>query len=572
MADLWYVISQIRHQRVLLPCALVLTAARCALALWLPLLMADAIEAAALLHDVARVGEVGLRMLVATVAMGIFSYGSNLICAVIGQRYALDTRQESYARIGELSVLQAAQIGYGSLITRLTVDIDTCANLLYALVQLLVEPTVLVVGGIVMMWHIAPRLGMVFVGFVLLQLIVMVTFVSRTAPGFLKVRRRTDALNARLQSSLANFRLMKATNTQRQERERVDSDNVALFDAAFAVQRKIALFNPLVMLIMNVAVACVLLLAGVQVQEGSLHVARVLSAVSYSEQVLLSIAAVGHIYRVMTETQPSAARIRELLDTKPQMTDGELVWDGSFCELCLEHVAFSYPEGSRVFDDLSLRVRGGESVAVVGPIGCGKTTLASLCNRLHDPASGRVLLNSHDLRMWRIEDVRRAVALVEKRTAVLEDTMRDNIVFGREGIDEQDVSEAVRVAQLSELVAKQPEGLDTLLYSMGRSLSGGERQRLTIARALAGRPGLLVLDDSTSSLDYVTETQLLADVRRTYPQMAVMLITNRLASALKADRIVVLGEGRIEAEGTDAELRATSSLYQRMCAVQEGGR
>ena len=533
--------------------------------------MADAIEAAVMLHDVARVGEVGLRMLVVTVAMGVFSYGSNLICAVIGQRYALDTRQESYARIGELSVLQAAQIGYGSLITRLTVDIDTCANLLYALVQLLVEPTVLVVGGIVMMWHIAPRLGMVFVGFVLLQLIVMATFVSQTAPGFLKVRRRTDALNARLQSSLANFRLMKAANTQRQERERVDSDNVALFDAAFAVQRKIALFNPLVMLIMNVAVACVLLLAGVQVQEGSLHVARVLSAVSYSEQVLLSIAAVGHIYRVMTETQPSAARIRELLDTKPQMTDGELTWDGGFCELCLEHVAFSYPEGSRVFDDLGLTVHAGESVAIIGPIGCGKTTLASLCNRLHDPVSGRVLLNGHDLRAWRIEDVRRAVALVEKRTAVLEDTMRDNIVFGRDGIDEQDVDEAVRVAQLSELVAKQPEGLDTLLYSMGRSLSGGERQRLTIARALAGRPGLLVLDDSTSSLDYVTEARLLADVRRTYPQMAVMLITNRLASALKADRIVVLGEGRVEAEGTDAELRATSSLYQRMCAVQEGG-
>lgn len=549
-----------------------LTAARCALALWLPLLMADAIEAAVMLHDVARVGEVGLRMLVATVAMGVFSYGSNLMCAVIGQRYALDTRQEAYARIGELSVLQAAQIGYGSLITRLTVDIDTCANLLYALVQLLVEPTVLVVGGIVMMWHIAPRLGMVFVGFVLLQLIVMVTFVSRTAPGFLKVRRRTDALNARLQSSLANFRLMKATNTQRQERERVGSDNIALFDAAFAVQRKIALFNPLVMLIMNVAVACVLLLAGAQVQEGSLHVARVLSAVSYSEQVLLSIAAVGHIYRVMTETQPSAARIRELLDTKPQMTDGELVWDGSFCELCLEHVAFSYPEGSRVFDDLDLTVHAGESVAIVGPIGCGKTTLASLCNRLHDPASGRVLLNGHDVRTWRIEDVRRAVALVEKRTAVLEDTMRDNIVFGRDGIDEQDVDEAVRVAQLSELVAKQPEGLDTLLYSMGRSLSGGERQRLTIARALAARPGLLVLDDSTSSLDYVTEAQLLADVRRSYPQMAVMLITNRLASALKADRIVVLGEGGVEAEGTDAELRATSSLYQQMCAVQEGGR
>jgi len=225
-----------------------------------------------------------------------------------------------------------------------------------------------------------------------------------------------------------------------------------------------------------------------------------------------------------------------------------------------------------VFDDLNMTLHAGETVALVGPIGCGKTTLASLCNRLFDATDGRILLNGRDIRSWRIADVRSAVALVEKQTAVLEDTLQDNIVFGREGIGRKDVQLAVDTAQLEGLVAKKPQGLDTPLYSMGKSLSGGERQRLTIARALAGAPGLLVLDDSTSALDYVTEARFLAALRESYPQMAVLLITNRLASALKADRILVLNEGRIEADGKEDELRESCAIFRDMCEIQEGDR
>ena len=570
--DLWYMIRRMAEQRALLPLAILFTIVRCALGLWLPLLLAEAVDAAIVRADLDSVYAVGWRMLCVCIGMGVFGYAANMLCAVVGQRLALTLREETYSKIGKLSVSQVSQLGHGSLITRLTVDINVCSNLASAMVLLLFEPLTFMIGGIIMMWRIAPHLGMVFVGFVVLQLVVMIFFVYSTAPLFVKVRRKTDALNSRLQSAFAGFRLTKAANMQESEKARMGEDNLALMEASLKVQRRIAIFNPLVMLIMNLAVACVLMLAGNEVATGVISVSMVLSAINYSEQVLLSIASVGNVYRVITETQPSAARIREVIDMAPDMDDGALAWDKPFSELRFENVGFVYPAGGQVFEGLSLALHAGETVALIGPIGCGKTTLASLCDRLFDATEGRILLNGTDIRSWRIADVRSAVALVEKQTAVLEDTLKDNIVFGRDGINDADVQLAVGTAQLEGLVAKKPQGLDTPLYSMGKSLSGGERQRLTIARALAGSPGLLVLDDSTSALDYVTEARFLAALRENYPQMAVLLITNRLASALKADRILVLNGGHIEADGTEAELRESSTLFRDMCDIQEGGR
>lgn len=571
MQDLWYMVRGMAGQRGLFVAALIATVARCILVLMLPLLMADAVDAAVIAHDIDRIASVGWRMLAVSVCMGACGYASNMACAVMGQRFARDLRERTYDRISELTVQQALDLGHGSLITRLTVDIDVCADLARSVVRLLVEPVVLAVGGICMLWSISASIGLVLALFVLVQMAIMVVFIRMTAPGFVRVRHRTDALNAALQAAFGNFRLIKAFNTQRRERDQIDAYNQSLFDDAFAVQRKIALFNPLIMLIMNLAVASLLVQTGDLVLAGTVSAGLVLSSINYAEQVLLSIAAVGRMYRVVTEAQPSAARVREVLMTEPGMTDGALaLGDATFERLSFEDVCFSYPGGGRVFEGLSFSIDAGECLAVVGPIGCGKTTLASLCARLYDATSGMIALNGEGIQSWKLDDVRREVALVEKHTAVMEDTLRDNIVFGRTGIDDEDVNLAVSVAQLDELVGRKPKGLDTRLFAMGKSLSGGERQRLTIARALAGRPSLLVLDDSTSSLDYVTEARLLADIHASYPHMAVLLITNRLASALRADRILVLDEGRAQAMGTDAELRRDCGLFLRMCSVQEG--
>lgn len=570
MKDLTYILRRMLRRGWMLAAAVLLTAGQCLLKLRLPKLMEAAVNEGVLRSDLSRVYAVGRQMLWVCLAMGAIGYGANLLCAVIAQRAALRLRNDAYRHVSALSVNQVNRIGQGTLINCLTTDIDVCAALINAMILLVVEPVLLAVGGIAMMWRIAPILGQVFAGFAAMQLIVMALFIRSTAPGFAKVRQAMDAMNSRLQSAFAGFRLTKVGGAQAAEQARFDERNQEMFDRTFAVQRRIAFFNPLVMLIMNLAVASVLALSGFQVASGAMNVGRVLSAITYSEQILLSIMAGGQMYRRVTEAQPSAKRLRRILDEVPEAAGGDAPLDQPFRSLTFEGVGFAYAGGGDVLRGVNLRLGAGERVALIGPIGSGKTTVAGLCARLFDATSGRVTLNGEDIRHWRIEDARRTVALVEKQSAVLEDTVRENVRFGRDGVTPGDIDRAVAAAQLADYLADKPEGLQTPLASMGRSLSGGERQRLTIARALAGNPGLLVLDDATSALDYATERALLAALRREYPDMALLLITNRLASARQADRIILLDGGRVEAEGADAELRQGSALYRRICEIQEG--
>lgn len=571
MKDLVYMIRRLLRQRVAVIVAILLTAGQCALKLWLPRMMEDTINNGVLKASLDYVRVNGLRMLAVCAMLGVCGYVTNLLCAVIGQRFALQLRNETYQRITGLSVRQVSELGCGTLITSLTSDIDQCASLIGAIILLVVEPLLLMVGGIGMMWRIALSFGLMFVGFVAVQMIAMVLFIRRTAPGFARVRTAVDAMNNRLQLALSNFSLTKMSNTQAVEQGGFDRKNDALFDASYSVQKLVAIFNPLIMLLMNMAIACVLWMSGQRITTGAINVGMVLSAITYSEQVLLSVMTGGLMYRKITEAQPSARRVRRILSLRPDLADGQASLDAPFRKLSFEDVTFAYAGGGNVLDGVDFTIRAGEVLAVIGPIGSGKTTLADLCARLFDATGGRVMLNERPIAEWRASDVLKTVALVERQSDVLEGTVEENVRFGREGIETGEVLRALQAAQLGDFLDGKPAGLETPLASMGKSLSGGERQRMTIARALAGRPGLLVLDDATSALDYETERMLFDAVRENYPGMAVLLVTNRLFSAMQADRILVLNEGRVEAEGTDEMLRQNSPLYRRICAVQDKG-
>ena len=570
MNDLMRMIRRAFRRRGPALLAVLLTAGQCALTLLLPRLMAEVVNNGVLAGDLSRVKNVSVRMLLACFGMGVCGYVANQLCAVIGQRFALDLRQELYAKAEKLSVLEVERLGAGPLITRLMADVDTCAMLAHAIILLVVEPVLLMAGGIAAMWNVSPVFGLVFAGFVAVQLGIMALFIRGTAPLFLKVRSILDALNGRLQSILVSFRLIKANGTEQKSADAFNTVNQALFDTALTARQRAAFFNPIIMLVMNLAVSGVLYLSGRGVSEGTLNVGLVLSAITYTEQVLLSMMTGGRIFKLIAETKPCAERIVQLLDMRQETADGSETLKEPFRELRFENAGFSYPSGGRVLKGLDLSLKAGTRTALVGAVGSGKTTLAGLCVRLFDVSEGSILLNGRDVRLWRLDDLRRAVALVEKQDAALEGTMRENIVFGRDGISEEDVQRAVRVSQLEDYLSQRSEGLDVSIASMGRGLSGGERQRLSIARALAVRPGLLVLDDSTSSLDYATEGRLLTAIADEYPDMAVLLITNRIASASRMDEVLVLDGGELAARGSDEELYEISPLYRRMWSSQGG--
>ena len=609
MNDIGYMVRRAFRYKALITVSVLLTAVQCVMKLRLPRLMSWAVNTGLQTRDLVLLRSIGLNMLLSCLIMGVSGYCANLSAAVAGQRFGLELRGETYRKISDLSVQQVNRLGTGSLITRLTTDIDICAMLVHAMLLLIMEPVFLTIGGIWMMWRISPLFGLVFLFFIVIQLSVMAVFIGRTAPGFLKVRKTMDAMNSSLQNTFGIFRLIRASGTQTRESGSFDALNTEFYRRSYDVQKLIAFFNPFIMLVMNLSVAAVLYLSGWEISSGRLNVGMLLMAISYSEQVLMSIMTGGQMYKMITETQPSARRIRQILDMEPDLIEtgsfkaesletesfkaesletesfkaGPLEAEplcpagqaapqtGAFQELIFDDVKFGYSEEGMVLDGLSFSVKGGEIIAVIGPVGCGKSTLAALCARLYDVKGGRILLNGKDIRSLPAAELRRTAALVEKHPAVVEDSLRENIVFGRKDISLQDIERAAEAARFSAFLDPATGGLDRPLLSMGRSLSGGEIQRLAITRALAGRPGLLVLDESTSALDYETEKELLCALRKGYPDLAVLLITSRLPSAQRADRILVLSEGKKAAEGTDEELRSSSRIYQRMCGMRERG-
>ena len=556
--------------RVLVAASVILTAVQCVMKLRLPRLMSYAVNTGLQHKDLSLLKAIGLNMLITCVIMGISGYCANLFSAVSGQRFALDLRREVYRRISSLSVSQVYRLGTGSLITRLTTDIDICAMLIHAMILLVIEPVLMTAGGVWMMWLIGPLFGAVFVCFVAVQLFVMVIFIRKTAPGFMRVRTAMDTMNWGLQNTFGIFRLIKSSGTQIHESGSFDALNSEFFRRSYDVQKLVAFFNPFIMLTMNISVAAVLFLSGWEVGSGRLNIGMLLMAISYSEQVLMSIMTGGQMYRMITETQPSAHRILQLLKTDPDLVDAGSENTGSFDELVFDSVQFGYPEGGKVLDGLSFSIRRGETKAVIGPVGSGKSTMAALCARLYDVTEGRILLNGMDIRSLRMADLRKTVALVEKHPVLLRESLRENIVFGRENISEEDIRKAASAARFLLPMEQEYGNTGLSAVSATRNFSGGEMQRLGITRALAGNPGLLVLDESTSALDYETEKELLLAVRREYPDLAILFITGRLPSAQRANDILVLEDGKAAAEGDDRELRAHCELYRRMTEIQNG--
>lgn len=564
MKALLRILRRLLQQPGIILAAFMLTVGQCILKLRLPALMADMINSGVMHGDTGYILAIGRNMAVVCVFMAVCDYGGRLLCIRSGQRLALKLRTEAYSRLMAQTVDRIQGLGSASLITRLTVDAEICAGLPQALVLLLAEPLLMVVGGILMMWRIAPVLGMVFAIFVALQLALLTLFIRMTVPGFFGIRAATDILNGRLQQVFSGFRLMKLSGTEQEERECFGEGNHLLFSKTLDVQRKIALFNPLMMLLMNLALACILYQSGIQITIGRIGLGDLLAAISYGEQALLSVVAGGRLYQILMEAQPSAGRLFEILDLEsdPEESAGPL--NEGFREIEFRDVHLRYPDGTVALTGLSFHICSGETLAVIGPIGSGKSSLAGLCAKLRVPDEGDVLLNGKNITSLRGTDVRRVIALVEKQTAVLQGSLRENIIFGREGITEEDIRCALRAAQLEDYAESRQGGLDGFIPAGGKGLSGGERQRLTIARALAGRPGLLLLDDSTSCLDYQTERNLLKAVRTVFPHIAILQISNRIVCAEEADRILVLESGRIAAEGTDKVLRKKSPLYRRM--------
>ncbi|SFJ21322.1 ATP-binding cassette, subfamily B [Paenibacillus sp. UNC496MF] len=542
-----------------------------------PRLAAHIVNFGVVVRDFGVIERTGLVMLLVTLLSLITGVGCNLFASRASQNFGADIREALYAKIQTFSFENVDAFKAGSLITRITNDVVQVQNLLQIALQGLVRAPSLLIGSVIMALLMDLRLGLILLGTLLVLATVIFVLIRFSSPLFASMQAKLDAVNTSIQENLAGIRVVKAFVRSDYEQERFGDINADYTRASVRAARLIALNSPIVSLIMNACLVAILLYGGNRVWLGAIRVGDLVAFANYVGQVLASLLMVSGLLMNVSQANVSARRIRDVLEARPSIADGP---QGAEAPIPAKHVefrnvVFSYagPAGEvPVLRRISLEARRGETVAIIGATGSGKSTLVQLIPRLYDVTAGAVLLDGRDIRDLPLTELRRRVGMIFQDAYLFTGTIRDNLAFGKPDASQADIEAAAALAQAHDFIAALPDGYETKLGQKGVNLSGGQKQRLSIARALLAKPPILILDDSASALDLGTERRLRLALQALRQDAMTFLIAQRIASVKDAHRIIVLEEGEIAGCGTHEELLASCGVYQAICRSQFGKR
>lgn len=566
----------------------------------LPAYMADIINVGAAQHDVAYIVRMGLVMLLTALVMMAGGIGGAYFSAKAAISFAADLRRDVFERVQNFSFRNIDTFSTGSLITRLTNDITQVQNVIMMGLRLLLRAPGMLVGAVVMAFIMNPGLALILLVVIPLLAAAIACVIGIAFPRFERMQKKIDALNSRIQEALVGIRIIKSFVRGDFEEEKFARSNEDLKQAGLNAF-KIVIFNmPIMMLAMHVTTLAVVWSGGRQVLLGTMPVGDLTAFTTYIVQVLMSLMMLAMVLLQSSRAVAGLKRITEVLDTEIDLSDegaarkDALVNDGS---IEFRNVSFSYyngkggrktgePENGKtesqllrtetdelvqpVLDNLSFRIEAGETVGIIGATGCGKTSLVQLIPRLYDVDSGSVLVDGIDVRDYSLRHLRDGVGMVLQKNVLFSGTIADNLRWGDEAADMNQIKAAAASAQAADFVASFPEGYETNLSQGGVNVSGGQKQRLCIARALLKKPRILILDDSTSAVDTATE----AEIRRCFAgelkRTTKIIIAQRITSVMEADKILVMEEGRIVDMGKHAELLGRCEAYREIHESQTG--
>ncbi len=519
-----------------------------------------------------------LQTLAIMIGVAIVGAVGGVGCTIYATRAALafgaDVRAGLFRQVERLSFSDLARLETGRLVTRLTNDVDQVQEAAAMLLRILVRAPLLVVGSLIMAVITSPRLSLLIFALSPLLIATFMIVTGRAQKLFGVVQDRLDRVNVTMLENLAGVRVIKAFVRSAHEVSRFSRTNDDYMHETVRAAVLVATIMPIMMLLVNLGTVGVLWWGGLLVQSGDVHVGQILAFVNYLMQMLASLMMVGMLVMRVSRADASAERILAVLDTEPAVQDAADAEPLREIEgrIRFEDVSFSYDGdgGEPVLRDVSFAVEPGESVGIIGATGSGKSTLVHLIPRFYDVTVGRVLLDGQDVRTLRQDDLRRVTATVLQDTVLFTGTIRDNIRYACPDASDERVEAAARVAQAHEFISTLPEGYDTLVGQRGVNLSGGQKQRLAIARALICEPSILIMDDCTSAVDATTEAAIVEALGSRPGAGTRLVITHRVGSVLGADRIVVLDRGAIAAQGSHAELLASSPIYREIVASQLG--
>lgn len=535
-----------------------------------PLLIAKIIDEGILQEDMTVVITWGVVMTI----LAILSFGGGLInsfaASHVSQSFGFDVRTKLFEKVQAFSFTNLIKFPTSSLITRMTTDITVLQNTVFMSLRIMFRAPLLVVGGALMAMFVNFKLSIILLLSIPILLFFLIWVMRRAGKMFKNVQEKLDHVNGVMRENLVGMRMIKAFLRRSYEVNRFNKTSEVLKKRTVTALRLIETTQPILLFLMNCSILVILWLGRNQLAAGEIKVGEVVAIVNYATRITASFSVFSWLIMGISRARASVARVNEVMDTEIDLLDHadnskEIINEG---KVTFENVSFRYPNQKPVLNNLSFTVEGGQTAAIIGATGAGKTTLFQLIPRLFDVDAGRILIDNLDSKMLKLDMLRQQIGYVPQEALLFSGTIKSNIAWGKEDASMEEIIQAAKDAQIHETILQLPLQYETVLGQKGVNLSGGQKQRLSIARALVRKPKILLLDDSTSALDLKTESKLLQALKGY--TCTIFIITQKVSTATRADTTLLIQEGRLLAQGTHHSLAQKNSLYQQIITSQLG--
>lgn len=543
-----------------------------AVELLLPFLLGKMINEGVVNQDLSTILVWGSIMIGLALIAFIAGIVNSFYASHVSWRFAYDLREKLFAKIQAFSFAHLNQYPTSALMTRFTNDIRQMQNTIYMMLRIMSKAPLIVIGGVTMAFVVNAKLALIFLISVPL-LVVFVLWVLKVASKlFHQVQKSVDKLNQVMQENLSGMRLIKAFSRRNYEEERFKEANQSLADKTKSTFRFVEASMPVLLFVMNISLLFIIWFGNSQVTAGSTNVGDVVAIINYALRVSMSISMFTFIIMAFSRMRASTKRVSDILRIETDLQSTKTADTSAVINqgaISFQQIHFTYPEHDKsVLHGVSFNIKSGEKLAVMGATGAGKTSLFQLIPRLYDASSGTITIDNKDITTYPLDQLRNSIGYVPQSPLLFTGTIKENITWGKPSATSEEMIQAAKDAQIHETILQLEQQYETKVGQKGVNLSGGQKQRISIARALIRKPKILMLDDSTSALDLTTEAHLLEAID-TY-HCTTLIITQKVSTAMRADRILLLDNGKILALGTHQSLLESSKLYQRIVASQFG--
>lgn len=553
--------------------ALVFTLVQALCNLYLPTLMSDIVNSGVVGQDMDKVVDYGKQMLFVTIISMISSIIATYIAARVSTGYARKIRGEVYSKVETFSVNEFNKVPTSSLITRTTNDVTQVQTLTLMGMRLMIIAPMMCIGGTIMALSKNLQLSVIFAVFIPILLIIILFAARAIIPLFSKIQDFTDRLNEVVREKLTGVKVIRAFGKEEHEKKRFDIANTDIYEISKKTVYIMAILMPTVMFLINISTVVVVWFGSKLIGDGVLQIGDMMAFMQYAMQVLFSILMVTMMFILIPRAIVSAKRINEVLDIDPMVKDnGEEINKANIKlkgEIEFDNVGFKY-EGSdeNVLENISFKVKRGETLAIIGTTGAGKSTILNLILRFYDRITGTIRVGGMNIEDMKLASLRDMIAYVPQKINLFTGTIKENIKYGKQDATDEEVIEASKISEAFDFISKEENGFDSEVSQGGMNFSGGQKQRISIARAIIKKADIYLFDDSFSALDYTTDSKVRKGIMENMKDTTKVIVASRISTVLNADNILFIDEGKIIAQGTHKELYKTNEAYKELVLTQ----